>query len=200
MTTDPAVRFKIVMVGDSGVGKTAIVSRMSEGTFLPGHIPTVGAQFVTGNLSIDGNRLPFELWDTAGQEVYRSLVGFYARDARGALLVVDVTSRQSFDSLAEWLKFVRGESPGVKLVLFANKIDMVEQRVLTNEVLKAFADQNGLDLFQGSAKTGQAVPDAFERLGDLMWKQAAEEKPVESAQSSSIAIGQGLQRQKSGCC
>jgi small GTP-binding protein len=198
MASDPALRFKIVMIGDSGVGKTAIVSRMSQGVFLPDHIPTVGAQFVTGNLNIDGNRLPFELWDTAGQEVYRSLVGFYARDARGALVVVDVTSRPSFDSLAEWLRFVKGESTEVKIVLFANKIDLVEQRVLTSEQLKAFADQNGLDLFQGSAKTGQAVPDAFERLGDMMWKQAAEEAPLGS--QNGIAIGQGLQRQKSGCC
>jgi small GTP-binding protein len=163
-----ALRFKIVMIGDSGVGKTAIVNRMSHSTFLPNHVPTVGSQFITIELRIETDELVFEVWDTAGQEVYRSLVGFYTRDAKGAFLVFDITSQASFNSLPNWVRFIRAESPNVTVVVFANKTDLESERQITKEQIEDFGRQNNCECIEGSAKTGMFVRDAFSKMGEIL--------------------------------
>jgi small GTP-binding protein len=193
----PELRFKVVMIGDTGVGKTAVVNRMSEGSFLTDHIPTVGSQFITMDLIVEGQKICFELWDTAGQEVYRSLVGFYARDASGALIVADLTLQSSFDSLPEWVKFIRTESPDVKIVIFGNKSDLIQQRVLSNAVFTKFAASNGVDFLEGSAKTGQNVADAFEKMGDLLL--SSERNPDHPTDLNAL-IPLTEKKKKTGCC
>jgi small GTP-binding protein len=161
-------RFKIVMIGDSGVGKTAVVSRMSHSAFLPNHVPTVGSQFVTIEFTVEEQHLIFEVWDTAGQEVYRSLVGFYARDAKGAFLVFDVTSQNSFASLPNWIKFIQSESPAVKVIIFGNKTDLSGHRRISANQAQEFASANQCAYVEGSAKTGMGVSDAFGKMGELL--------------------------------
>jgi small GTP-binding protein len=176
----PERRFKVVMIGDSGVGKTALVNRMSDDRFAPSHVPTVGSQFVTVSLTVDANDLVFELWDTAGQEVYRSLVSFYARDAKGAFVVLDITSTSSFNGLGEWVSFIRRESPSVKILVFANKTDLAGERRVNVQDIRDFAEANAVEFFEGSAKTGENVADAFERMGEELLttlKLSADEAP-----------------------
>jgi small GTP-binding protein len=168
------------MIGDSGVGKTALVNRMSDNRFAPSHVPTVGSQFVTVSLTVDGNDLVFELWDTAGQEIYRSLVSFYARDAKGAFVVLDITSTASFNGLGEWVVFIRRESPSVKILVFANKSDLASERRINAQDIRNFAEANSVEFFEGSAKTGKNVADAFGRMGELLLttvKLTADETP-----------------------
>jgi small GTP-binding protein len=184
-------RFKIVMIGDSGVGKTAIVSRMSHNTFLLNHVPTVGSQFVAVDFNYEGRNCVFEIWDTAGQEVYRSLVGFYTREARGAFLVVDVTSESSFESLATWVRFIRKESPTVKIVLFGNKTDLAGQRAIPIENLEEFAREANCDFLEGSAKTGMRVREAFEKMAEML-------APEERAEQERLFDGQN--QEKGPCC
>lgn len=160
--------YKIVMLGDSGVGKTALVSRISEGGFADTHVPTVGAQFVALPFQVDKTKLTLEVWDTAGQEVYRSLVSFYTREARGAFLVFDVTDEKTFTGLEQWIKFANEQAPGAKIILFANKTDLEEKRVVSSADIKEFASKNSIDVVEGSAKTGQNTQDAFEKMGMLM--------------------------------
>jgi small GTP-binding protein len=187
-------RYKVVMLGDSGVGKTALVNRISEGAFTESHVPTVGSQFVALPLDIADRQIILELWDTAGQEVYRSLVGFYSREAKGAFLVMDVTSEGSFEGLNEWLKFINGQAPGVKVILFANKIDLEDKRVVQVGQIQDFAATNHIDLIEGSAKLGQNTSDAFEKMGELMLSSATKEP-------TSVTINPGAKpAEKSGCC
>jgi small GTP-binding protein len=183
------------MIGESGVGKTAIVSRMSEETFIPNHVPTVGSQFVPIDMVLEGQRVVFELWDTAGQEVYRSLVGFYTREACGAFVVFDVTSKVSFDSLLDWIRFIQNESPGVKIVVFGNKIDLETDRVISTQQIVDFAKIQGLEFFEGSAKTGQGVGDAFSKMGELLLNNY-KVKPV----ASPAVQVKGKAEKKEGCC
>lgn len=161
------LHFKIVMIGDSGVGKTALVNQISEGIFTDVHVPTVGSQFITLPLEIDKTNIVMELWDTAGQEVYRSLVGFYTREAKGAFLVFDVTSEESFQSLPEWITFVNEATPGVQIILFANKIDLPDRKVSADDI-QQFAKSNNLEVIEGSAKTGENAKEAFELMGDKL--------------------------------
>jgi small GTP-binding protein len=161
-------RFKVVMIGDSGSGKTAIINRMYHGVFRSSHIPTVGSSFVAITLKIEYADVILEVWDTAGQEVYRSLVGFYAREAKGAFVFFDVTSQSSFAALPAWIKFIRSESPSVKVILFGNKTDLSEDRRVSASQGEAFARANECEYIEGSAKTGINVSDAYGKMGKLL--------------------------------
>jgi small GTP-binding protein len=185
--------YKVVMLGDSGVGKTALVNRISEGVFTDTHVPTVGSQFIALPLEINKRRITLELWDTAGQEVYRSLVGFYTREAKGAFLVFDVTQETTFEGLPEWIKFVNEQAPGVKIIIFANKIDLEEQRVVTAERIQQVAASHKVEVIEGSAKVGQNTTDAFEKMGELMMA-------TESNVASAVIIRPEPKKTSKRCC
>jgi small GTP-binding protein len=193
MMEDP--HYKVVMLGDSGVGKTALVNRISEGVFTDSHVPTVGSQFIALPLDLGGRKLTLELWDTAGQEVYRSLVGFYTREAKGAFLCFDVTSEQSYQGLPEWIKFVNEQAAGVKVIIFANKIDLESQRVVSSETIRDFAKSQGIELVEGSAKLGQNTTDAFEKMGELMLSTSSNAGPA-----LVIEADDKKTKQKGKCC
>jgi small GTP-binding protein len=191
MSEDP--HYKVVMLGDSGVGKTALVNRISEGVFTDSHVPTVGSQFIALPLEINKRKMTLELWDTAGQEVYRSLVGFYTREAKGAFLVCDVTSETTFEGLPEWLKFVNEQAPGVRVIIFANKCDLEDQRVVATERLQQFAGSQKVNVIEGSAKLGQNTTDAFEKMGEMMLS-------MESNVAAPVTIKEEPRKKKKSCC
>jgi small GTP-binding protein len=193
MAEDP--HYKVVMLGDSGVGKTALVNRISEGVFTDSHVPTVGSQFIALPLEINKRKMTLELWDTAGQEVYRSLVGFYTREAKGAFLVFDVTSETTFEGLPEWIKFVNEQAPGVKVIIFANKCDLEGSRVVSSDRIQSFAASQKVELVEGSAKLGQCTTDAFEKMGEMMLS-------TESNVAAAVTIKDegGTKGKKKGCC
>ena len=187
--------FKIVMTGNSGVGKTALVERISEDVFADAHVPTVGAQFIAIELSVNGNQCTLELWDTAGQEVFRSLVGFYAREAKGAFVLFDLTDKASFLDLTRWLEFVHENAPQAKIIVFGNKSDLAESREVSPEDVDAFITSKGLTYFEGSAKTAQNVKDAFEKMAEMVF----EKTDRKADKSVNIKEGDGNKKKK-GCC
>jgi small GTP-binding protein len=189
---DPPRR-KVVLLGNSGVGKTALVERARDDIFQGIHVPTVGAQFISLELMRDAEKYILELWDTAGQEVFRSLVGFYARDAQGAFILFDVTERPSFEELPKWIEFIRENSPRAALILFANKIDLTEQRAVSREEAETFAANNGVTFFEGSAKTGENVNDTFEKMLELVTVGV-------KAGRDALVLEGGEVGQKKGCC
>jgi small GTP-binding protein len=172
MSSD-APHYKVILVGNSGVGKTALVERVSEDLFQNSHVPTVGAQFVSLELTIAGRPCVLDLWDTAGQEVFRSLVGFYARDAKGAFVLFDVAAQQSFDDLGKWVEFVSENAPAAKIIVFGNKIDLEGAREVTTAQGRGFAEKHSAVYYEGSAKTGENVSEAFDRVTELMATRAA---------------------------
>jgi small GTP-binding protein len=190
--SDPP-HYKVVLLGNSGVGKTALVERVSEDIFQNSHVPTVGAQYVSLELQIGEESCVLELWDTAGQEVFRSLVGFYARDAKGAFVLYDVTDRQTFDDLGKWMDFVRQNAPGAQIIIFGNKIDLGDARQLEKSVGRDFAERNGAVHFDGSAKTGENVRDVFDRMVEILATGAADSK-------TSVDLAAGGKKKKKGCC
>jgi small GTP-binding protein len=190
------VRCKVVMLGDSGVGKTALVSHISKDSFPDAHTPTIGSQFTALTLEIQDRKLTLELWDTAGQEVYRSLVGFYTRDAKGAFLVMDVTREDTFQGLHQWITWAIAQAPGIKILIFANKIDLAEDRCVSSERIQDLAKSKGVDVVEGSAKLGHNTRDAFEQMGVLMLAE-------DTVPPATIIIrGEDLKKNKpkQGCC
>jgi small GTP-binding protein len=152
---------KIVVVGDSGVGKTCLLIRFVREVFDEESQPTLGVEFLTKIVQTDKHRIQLQLWDTAGQELFRSVTRGYYRGSAGALLLFDLTNRESFESIGRWLQDIRDVARvDVVTVLIGNKSDLADQRQVTTDEATAFAKEHGMAYFETSAKTGSNVGDS----------------------------------------
>jgi Ras-related protein Rab-18 len=156
---------KILIIGESGVGKSSLLLRFTDDTFDPEQAATIGVDFKVKTLTIDGNKAKLAIWDTAGQERFRTLTPSYYRGAQGVILVYDVTSRPSFQKLEAWLSELETFSTKQDIVkmLVANKIDSDTRDVTRDEGLK-FARKHHMLFIEASAKTKEGVQCAFEEL------------------------------------
>eukprot|EP00826_Nyctotherus_ovalis_P011610 TRINITY_DN1301_c0_g5_i2.p1 TRINITY_DN1301_c0_g5~~TRINITY_DN1301_c0_g5_i2.p1 ORF type:complete len:230 (+),score=60.44 TRINITY_DN1301_c0_g5_i2:205-894(+) len=173
--------YKLVMLGDHGVGKTQLVSRYTMNEFMLNSAATIGVEFVLKSIEIDSKLVGAQIWDTAGQEKYKSLAKVYYQGATGAILVYDITSQKSFERIcSRWLKELKSFSdPNIIGMLIGNKCDLKEDReVFTNEAT-AFAKDNGnfsrekaigLAFMETSAKDAINVDIAFERIFTEIYK------------------------------
>ncbi|KAM5198440.1 ras-related protein Rab-26 isoform 9-T9 [Hipposideros larvatus] len=157
------VAFKVMLVGDSGVGKTCLLVRFKDGAFLAGtFISTVGIDFRNKVLDVDGMKVKLQIWDTAGQERFRSVTHAYYRDAHALLLLYDVTNKASFDNIQAWLTEIQEYAQhNVVLMLLGNKVDSAQERVVKREDGEKLAKEYGLPFMETSAKTGLNVDLAF---------------------------------------
>ena len=161
--------FKVVLVGDAEVGKTSLTTRFAYGTFTDGYISTLGVDFIVKSLPLNNYIVKLQAWDTAGQERYAGVRPIYYRGARGALLVFDITVRQSFVNVDKWLEQIHKFSgPDVPILLVGNKIDLLESRVVTSDELRVYASQKGMQYFETSAKTDYGVNEVFHKLAELI--------------------------------
>ena len=159
---ESAEMLKLLLIGDSGVGKSCLLARFTDNKFDTTFISTIGIDFKVRHVSVDGHPVKLELWDTAGQERFRSITNAYYRGAMGIIVVYDVTNADSFKSIRVWLDNVtRLASDGVFKMLVANKIDLVDRRVVSTEEGRALAKEAGLNYYETSAKSGTGVEDSF---------------------------------------
>jgi small GTP-binding protein len=164
MSVDP-IAHKVVIIGDSAVGKTSIIRCFDEQTFNPRDTPTVGASFISKKVVVQGGSVILNIWDTAGQERYRSLIPTYAHGAQAAILCYDVTSLQSFESLNAWLDFLqRLCSPDCLLYVVGNKIDL--KPVVPQAQATKWADDHNAQCVFTSAQQGTAVQDLFRAIAE----------------------------------
>lgn len=154
---------KIVLVGDTRVGKSCLLSQLITGTFNEGTNPTVGTAFQTYTITTENESVTLQIWDTAGQEKFRSLASMYYRSADVALLVFDVTNPDSYNAMDQWLSELVEKGPAeMKIMIVANKCDLTEQRIVETKDAKKFATDHGTaGYFEVSAKTGTGVLDLF---------------------------------------
>lgn len=195
---DDGETIKIVFLGESGVGKTCIVGVIHGSPFLESQAPTIGACFHVEKYEIDDKKLRLHIWDTAGQEKYRSLAPMYYRDADYILLVFAVNNQDSFYKLDEWqenIKYQCKQAP--KLVLIANKIDLEEERKITTEEGEDRAEKLNAMYFELSAKED---PKGVKLMIDRIAKDAANNlKTVSKAVSDTLIVKQQDVSPKS-CC
>jgi len=156
---------KILIIGESDVGKSSLLLRFTDDVFDPGLAATIGVDFKVKTVSIDGNKAKLAIWDTAGSERFRTLTPSYYRGAQGAILVYDVTNRQSFQKLDQWLYELETYSTRSNIVkmLVGNKIDK-ENRAVTREEGMKYARKHSMLFIEASAKTCDGVQCAFEEL------------------------------------
>ena len=164
--------FKIVLLGDSGVGKSNLVFRFTKNEFNKDSKSTIGVEFATKTVQVDDCKLvKAQIWDTAGQERYRSIASSYYRGAVGALLVYDLTDRNSFNHVPMWLKEVEENAEKDCLImLVGNKMDLTEQRTVFVKEGRSFARKNGLAFLETSALDATGVDTAFTRVLQEIYK------------------------------
>eukprot|EP00941_MAST-03F_sp_MAST-3F-sp1_P001447 g1447.t1 len=166
---------KVVLLGDTGVGKSSLVLRFVTNNFRPFSESTIGASFMSKLIVVDGIALKYQIWDTAGQEKYRSLAPMYYRGAAAAILVYDITSMTSFIKCKNWVKELQSYGPeDILLVLAGNKLDLSEQREVTSDIARKYADEIGALFLETSAKDNVNVSKAFE---DISTKLKPEQRP-----------------------
>lgn len=164
--------FKYIIIGDSGVGKSCLLLRFTDKRFEASHDLTIGVEFGARLITIDDKQVKLQVWDTAGQESFRSITRSYYRGATGALLVFDVTRRETFEHLTTWLEDCKENSNmNMTILLIGNKIDLVEKREVSEDEARGFADKNGLLYIETSAKTAHNVEEAFLETAHAIYKK-----------------------------
>ena len=155
-------KYKIIFLGDQSVGKSCILNRFLNDTFIEEYQATIGLDFQSKNVQIDNQDIHLLLYDTAGQEKFRSLIPMYTRDANIILLVYDISNRDSFTNLSQWLKDLTNVNmEEIILCVVGNKIDLIDKRAVNTEEGKKFAEEHGFIFQEISAKTGDGFSDLF---------------------------------------
>ena len=163
--------FKVVLIGESSVGKTNILSKYLNNEFNPNSKATVGVEFGTINQTIDNNIVKIQIWDTAGQERYRSITSAYYKGAKGSLIVYDITRRSSFDSIDKWITDLKSNcDEKISVILIGNKTDLEEQREVTKEEGQQKAELYKLAFMETSALNGNNIAEAFTALINDVYK------------------------------
>jgi len=154
--------FKYIIVGDTAVGKSCLLLQFTDKRFQPVHDLTIGVEFGSRTITIDDNQIKLQIWDTAGQEKFRSITRSYYRGAAGCLLVYDITRRETFEHLPSWLEDCRKYSnQNITIMLIGNKCDMENKRAVSREEGEEFARKNNMFFLETSAKTSENVEQAF---------------------------------------
>ena len=152
-------RHKIIFVGDAGVGKTTIISRIMDNPYNEVYEPSIGVDFMSKNISFRGQNIKLQMWDTAGQEKYKGLIPSYVRNSSIVFLIYDVSVKTSFDNIPKWITFIR-TIENTTLVLCGNKIDLSDREV-KKEDGEALAQKEGISFFEVSATTGDNTKNMF---------------------------------------
>ena len=188
------VLYKILLLGDSSVGKTCFLMRYTDNTFQEIHMSTIGLDYKLKNIQLeDGKMVKIQIWDTAGQDRFRSITKNYYKGAHGIILIYDITNKKSFENVRTWINQIKEEvSEKVSIILVGNKIDDEEHRVVATEDGEKIAKELGLMFFECSAKSGVNIDSTFNELV---------KKTVENY--SKVSKGETLKNKKGGkkiCC
>ena len=178
--------FKLIVIGDSGVGKSCLSIKATKNTFDSIYSPTIGFEFMTFFISIGDVNIKLQIWDTCGQEVYRSLISSFYHNSSLAILVYAIDDRNSFINLDSWLNEVRTKgNPDINLFLIGNKVDLENKRVITKDMANEFAKNNNIKtFFETSAKTGFNAQNVFIEAAKLLYDQHLAYKDIVSRPDS----------------
>ena len=195
----PDIAFKILLLGDSSVGKTCFLKRYTDNTFQDAYLSTIGFDFKYKSITLkNGKTVKVQLWDTAGEERFRTIAKSYYRGSHGIILIYDVTNRKTFENIRKWLNQINEETSGkISILLIANKIDCVESRQVTKEEGKEMAKNAGLPIFEASAKDSTNVNESFQYLIEKINENVS--TTVEHVQVSA-KLNTDIQPKKKNCC
>jgi len=182
------IQIKLLMVGESAVGKTCILQQYAEGTFDTHFITTIGIDYKLKHIELEGRKVRLQMWDTAGQEKFRTITISYFRGAQGIVLVYDVTNRKSFKRIEHWMEQIEDNADkDVDKILVGNKCDLVNDRVVSVEEGENLAKQYGVPFIETSAKEAIGVTECFEKIASIVFERIQKHP---RAQKKTIRIGE----------
>ncbi|OVA00135.1 Small GTPase superfamily [Macleaya cordata] len=183
--------FKVVLIGDSGVGKSNLLSRFTRNEFCLESKSTIGVEFATRTLQVEGKTIKAQVWDTAGQERYRAITSAYYRGALGAILVYDVTKPTTFENVGRWLKELREHADSnIVIMLIGNKTDLKHLRGVATEDAQSFAEKEGLSFIETSALEATNVEKAFQTILGEVYRKISK-KSLSSQEPAANNIKEG---------
>lgn len=193
--------FKILLIGNSGVGKTSFLLQYCEGKFNPAFVSTVGIDFKVKTVTVKDKRIKLQVWDTAGQERYKIITTQYYRHAMGFLVMYDITNETSFLDIRNWLSQVQQHSFGnAQIIIVANKSDLEDQRAVPAQRGKDLANELGYEFFEASAKTSDSVQQTFHSLVSSICIQMADTVNTVSERTDTVPINSSAPVEASCSC
>lgn len=194
------LKVQLLMIGDSGVGKTSLIDRYSSNSFTTEHIASIGVDFKIRMITVEGKKVKLQIWDTAGQERFRSITNSFYRRAEGILLVYDVTDRNSFAAIHSWIHQIEENTDSeakIDMVLVGNKSDRPERKVTRDEGAK-LAKSYKLPFFETSAKNGDNVVTAYNQLAETVTRRMLAETKRSGSTASTVSSSSGNSSGSSG--
>ncbi|KAG7480585.1 hypothetical protein MATL_G00057800 [Megalops atlanticus] len=198
MARDYDYLFKLLIIGDSGVGKSSLLLRFADNTFSGSYITTIGVDFKIRTVEINGEKVKLQIWDTAGQERFRTITSTYYRGTHGVIVVYDVTSAESFVNVKRWLHEINQNCDDVCRILVGNKNDDPNSKVVETNDAQKFAEQMGISLFETSAKENINVEEMFNCITELVLR-AKKAKQPQQPQNDVVKLNKNSKRKKK-CC
>ncbi|KAK2949731.1 putative GTP-binding protein ypt3 [Blattamonas nauphoetae] len=181
MTEEYDYLFKIVLIGDSAVGKSNLLLRYTRNEFNVESQATIGVEFATRTIQYDGKTIKAQIWDTAGQDRYRAITSAYYRGAVGALLVYDISNRDSFENCDRWLRELKEHAdPSVQILMAGNKCDLRHLRNVSTEEARTFAQHHNLSFIETSALHSTNVEAAFQTIIQEIYKNVVKPSPPDN--------------------
>ncbi|KAL4705601.1 hypothetical protein ACJJTC_012848 [Scirpophaga incertulas] len=195
--------FKLLLIGDSGVGKSCLLLRFADDTYTESYISTIGVDFKIRTVELDGKTIKLQIWDTAGQERFRTITSSYYRGAHGIIIVYDCTDQDSFSNVKQWLEEIdRYACDNVNKLLVGNKCDLTTKKVVDYTTANQYAEQLGIPFLETSAKNSTNVEQAFMTMAAEIKARVGPPTAGAAPTGAAVKIDQGrpIDTGKSSCC
>ena len=196
------LKLKLLIIGDSNVGKTSMLLNYTDNYFPESHLATIGVEYKVKEIKTQKYNIALQIWDTAGQERFRSITKSFFRNTNGILFVYDITNRKSFQSVKDWIKDSELHDSGFDKILVGNKIDLEEKREVNTDELKEYGMKKKIDVIETSAKQRINIDEAFQKIVNLILSNKDEKKIVEEfgvKTNNDINLNKNVVK-KEGCC
>ena len=195
---------KLLLLGDSSVGKTSILLKYISNKFDESSISTVGVDYMDKIIDYNKFKIKLQIWDTSGEEKFRTITKNFYRNADGLLVVFDLTKKESYDHIKSWLDEAKENNDKLKTLLIGNKLDLKDERIVAIDVAKQFAEKNNLKYIETSAKDGTNINESFQAIIDLLFDGKSSEEILHefTKQDSSLSVVDDSMevKKKKACC
>ena len=195
---------KLLLLGDSSVGKTSILLKYISNKFDESSISTVGVDYMDKIIDYNKFKIKLQIWDTSGEEKFRTITKNFYRNADGLLVVFDLTKKESYDHIRSWINEAKENNDKLKTILIGNKLDLKNERIVAIDVAKQFAEKNNLKYIETSAKDGTNINESFQAIIDLLFDGKSSEEILHefTKQDSSLSVVDDSMevKKKKACC
>ena len=201
---EPQIVLKLLLLGDSSVGKTSILLKYISNKFDDSSISTVGVDYMDKIIDYNKFKIKLQIWDTSGEEKFRTITKNFYRNADGLLVVFDLTKKESYDHIRSWINEAKENNDKLKTLLIGNKLDLKDERIVAIDVAKQFAEKNNLKYIETSAKDGTNINESFQAIIDLLFDGKSSEEILHefTKQDSSLSVVDDSMevKKKKACC